>query len=168
MEIQNRTVCSKKILIQFQQDIAFTKKVGIILAFLFALVFIALIIFGDLSNSQKLLYSIGIVLNLLYFFLGFGLPYLTVNRSPLIDAVLEYTFFDERFQVNTVTKTKKDSANILYSELNKVLKRERMLYLFVTDSDAFLVDLSKMKKSDLFALKEVLKKSLLKENFDWK
>ena len=78
----------------------------------------------------------------LYAFMCFVLPKITYKKSPALDAVIRYEFYDDTYTITAELKVGKETSELSYSTIKKVMKSNDDIYLFIGPNQAHIVDKS--------------------------
>ena len=167
MEINNSTVYTKERLLKFNRFFARNQKfLWCALPIATAIVYlIGLIqsIFSELSFPVAvcafMLTLFDIILPLMFFLI---LPRYALKKTKIIDTVIEYKFTESELFVNVSNENIDEKTSIKYSLFQKAAKNKDELYLFLSASNAFVVDLSATTDEDKAQIKDALKSNLKK------
>ena len=165
MEINNSTVYTKERLLKFNRFFARNQKfLWIALPIATAIVYlIGLIqsIFSELSFPVAvcafMLTLFDIVLPLMFFLI---LPKYALKKTKILGTVIEYTFTENEIFITVNNENIDEKTSMKYSVLQKAAKNKDELYLFLSPSNAFVVDLTEMPNEEKEQLKEALKSNL--------
>lgn len=171
MPINVTTVYTKERLLKFSRVIASTKKLfWIIMAACSAIVIGAglfLWLIDELSVDIIICVISVIALDAIYLFCYLVLPHLTVKKAKNLNTGIKYTFEEDCFRTEAVNAYTSETATTQYSILNKILKKDDVLYLFITSNMAYLVDLSSLSAEQMALLKELLSSKLPAKKVKW-
>ena len=108
------------------------------------------------------------LMDLAYLFGAFVLPRLTANKSPSINAVLDYVFKDGEMSASVETSKESANSTIKYSAIIKVGKKDDDLYLFISQRQGYVVDISALSEIEVLALKALVTSHLPARKVKWK
>lgn len=172
MEIKNTTVYTKKRLVAYNHYVNFSQKlirVGFPIAAAIALLGCLAACAGDEVNYDLMRYSAYLILfELVFLSIIYFTPILAVKKSPGFESKVEYTFYDDYFLALTESQNMSDRSEIKYEMLTGVSKNKGDLYLFISNIQAHLVDVSEMSEDELLALRAILLKKLDMKKIKWK
>ena len=167
MEINNSTVYTKERLLRFNRFYAKNQKflwcalpISTVLVY-----FIGLIqaIFSELSlpiaACALVLTLFDIILPLMFFVI---LPKYVLKKTKILNTVIEYKFTDGEIFIAVNNESIEEKTSMKYSMLRKAAKNSDELYLFLSSSNAFVVDLSLMLDEEKEQLKSALKANIKK------
>ncbi len=100
--------------------------------------------------------------------LFFLIARLEASRSRSLNSTVNYTFAPEGFSEETVNDNYKESSEVKYSALVKVVKNKNDLYLFIARNMAHIVDLSELSEDEVLALKAFVTADLPQGKIKWK
>lgn len=78
----------------------------------------------------------------LYAFMCFVLPRMTYKKSPALDAVIRYEFYEDTYKITAELKLGSEQSELRYSTIKKIMKSNDDIYLFVGPNQAHIVDKS--------------------------
>ncbi len=172
MELKISTVYTKQRLLRFNDYFWMQRKVFFsFMAACTLLVWacVALLIFIDaLTDTVVLCCAMVTLIDLAYLFGAFALPRLTANKSPSVDAVLDYVFKDGEMSISVETGNESANSTIKYPAIIKVGKKENDVYLFVSKRQGYIVDVSELSEIELDALKALVTSHLPGGKVKWK
>lgn len=167
MEINNSTVYTKERLLRFNRFYAKNQiflwcalPISTVLVY-----FIGLIqaIFSELSlpvaACALVLTLFDIILPLMFFVI---LPKYVLKKTKILNTVIEYKFTDGEIFIAVNNESIEEKTSMKYSMLQKAAKNSDELYLFLSSSNAFVVDLSLMSDEEKEQLKSALKANIKK------
>ncbi len=167
MEINNSTVYTKERLLRFNRFYAKNQiflwcalPISTVLVY-----FIGLIqaIFSELSlpvaACALVLTLFDIILPLMFFVI---LPKYVLKKTKILNTVIEYKFTDGEIFIAVNNESIEEKTSMKYSMLQKAAKNSDELYLFLSSSNAFVVDLSLISDEEKEQLKSALKANIKK------
>jgi hypothetical protein len=167
MEINNSTVYTKERLLRFNRFYAKNQiflwcalPISTVLVY-----FIGIIqaIFSELSlpiaACALVLTLFDIILPLMFFVI---LPKYVLKKTKILNTVIEYKFTDGEIFISVNNESIEEKTSMKYSMLQKAAKNSDELYLFLSSSNAFVVDLSLMSDEEKEQLKSALKANIKK------
>lgn len=167
MEINNSTVYTKERLLRFNRFYAKNQiflwcalPISTVLVY-----FIGLIqaIFSELSlpiaACALVLTLFDIILPLMFFVI---LPKYVLKKTKILNTVIEYKFTDGEIFIAVNNESVEEKTSMKYSMLQKAAKNSDELYLFLSSSNAFVVDLSLISDEEKEQLKSALKANIKK------
>ena len=167
MEINNSTVYTKERLLRFNRFYAKNQiflwcalPISTVLVY-----FIGLIqaIFSELSlpvaACALVLTLFDIILPLMFFVI---LPKYVLKKTKILNTVIEYKFTDGEIFISVNNESIEEKTSMRYSMLQKAAKNSDELYLFLSSSNAFVVDLSLISDEEKEQLKSALKANIKK------
>lgn len=167
MEINNSTVYTKERLLRFNRFYAKNQiflwcalPISTVLVY-----FICLIqdIFSELSlpiaACALVLTLFDIILPLMFFVI---LPKYVLKKTKILNTVIEYKFTDGEIFIAVNNESIEEKTSMKYSMLQKAAKNSDELYLFLSSSNAFVVDLSLISDEEKEQLKSALKANIKK------
>ena len=84
---------------------------------------------------------VGILLiDALYVFLCFVFPKIALKKSPALGAGVRYEFYDDGYKIDTELRTGKESSELSYETITKVLSSKKDIYLYISANQAYVVD----------------------------
>ncbi len=97
-----------------------------------------------------------LIIDFFYLFTYFVLPRSTVNKMPLLGVTIDFLFLDTIFIMTASGKKGEEKSTFKYIDLNRVKESsdKKEIYLYITKSQAFIVDTSKLGADKHTALKE--------------
>ncbi len=118
--------------------------------------------FTGAGIDGKIIFGFIIILlvDIFYLFTYFVLPRLTVNKMPLLGITIEFTFLENRFLMNAISKNGEDKSAFKYIDLNRIAEGKKELFLYITKSQAFIVDKSSLSHEQISELKTHIKNKM--------
>ncbi len=172
MPINITTVYTKERLLQFSKVIASMKKLFWIFMALCTVFVIGVGAFAwMLSNEMSLdimicIISI-IVLDTIYLFFYVIWPHITVGKAKNLNTVVKYAFEEDSFRTEAVNAYSNEKATVQYSILNKIVKTDDNLYLFISSHQAYIVDLEPLSAEQTDILKGLLESKISPKKIKW-
>ncbi|MDV3429413.1 MAG: YcxB family protein [Bacillota bacterium] len=116
----------------------------------------------------KTFLSIFIFLTLLMSLLIFYLPKKYYKSAEkMYEGVNQYKFFEDYFTVEKNTDEAKGNSQIKYSALYKIYEVQDYFYIFISRSQAYMVDKSRFNTSEPETLREIFKDKLGKKYYKY-
>ena len=168
MKLTSRTLNDRDRLLRFSNYVGLHKiKLWLILLAVTALVTVPFILqFTGFGVDAKVIIAFCLVLivDIFYLVSYFVVPRYALNRSPLLGLTIVFTFLDSIFAMDALTKKGSDRSTFKYSELVKVRESKQDLYLYITKSQAFIVDKSGFSEEELTELKNYINSKIEGKN----
>ena len=168
MKLTSRTLNDRDRLLRFSNYVGLHKiKLWLILLAVTALVTVPFILqFTGFGVDAKVIIAFCLVLivDIFYLVSYFVVPRYALNRSPLLGLTIVFTFLDSIFAMDALTKKGSDRSTFKYSELVKVRESKQDLYLYITKSQAFIVDKSGFSEEELAELKNYINSKIEGKN----
>ena len=168
MKLTSRTLNDRDRLLRFSNYVGLHKiKLWLILLAVTALVTVPFILqFTGFGVDAKVIIAFCLVLivDIFYLVSYFVVPRYALNRSPLLGLTIVFTFLDSIFAMDALTKKGSDRSTFKYSELVKVRESKQDLYLYITKSQAFIVDKSGFSEEELTELKKYINSKIEGKN----
>ncbi len=146
MKAHNSTVYTLERLFAFNKLFYSMRKAqNVLIIALSALVIaISVLYFAFIGFDTTIAISLAciIAIDLLLAFVIFILPKFTLKKSPVLDSVNEYCFYDDRLHVTTTGSDLTGSSEIRYEKLHKVCVTGDTVYIFISSRQGFIVDKS--------------------------
>lgn len=172
MEIKASTILDRERLLRFSHYVAASKKVFWTIIGIYFLIdtalFVVLGILNSLSPRFIFLYGIAVLFILYVIFMYFGYPYLYVKKAKNLNAVSDFVFLDDKFEIETETDSFSERFTCRYDTLFKVAKNGDDVYLFLAKGRASIVDVSSLSDEQKLQLAEALRGFFPKKRFKWK
>lgn len=101
-------------------------------------------------------------------FMTFGLPRLTINKNPLLNATVEYSFHQDHFQIHGDTLFSMEMSKNQYSILQGVIKSGNDLYLIFAPQQGCIVDLQNLSRAQVSKLHRLFESKFPANRIQWK
>ena len=146
MYFSNKTIYDKKRLIRFN-DFCMLRK-GILWGFI---IFVAICVLLQYLSSALLspngvgdprLAILYLIFLVLVVFVYFVFPRLGRKKSPAFNAETSFEFGEDGFKVCANTSNLKETADLKYSSLVKVMEGKQDIYLFISKRQSYIIDKS--------------------------
>ena len=98
--------------------------------------------------------------DIFYLFTYFVLPRLTIDKMPLLGVTIDFTFLDSLFIMSASSKNGVEESTFRYTDLHGIKEGKEELYLYITKSQAFIVDKTALDEETLKALKDHIKSKM--------
>ena len=171
MLVEVKTVYTKEVLLRFQLFMAGRRKfLWICMGICSTLIYGCLLWLRWLGIEDPTVNygAIAItILDLLYIFLLLILPRFTVKKSKSLNTVVNYTFYEDHYQILTSNPYSNETATHQYTLLHHAEKRDSTLYLFITNHQAQIVDLAELPYKELCLLRQTLEANLGPKKVKW-
>lgn len=172
MPIEVKTVYTREILLRFSDALGKRR----FFLWLMLAVGTALVCSFSVCTALLIGWSLELVLYIVFallwdafgIFMTFGLPRLTVKKNPVLNATVEYTFFDDRFQVRGNSALSSELAENRYAILEGVISSGNDLYLMFNTQQGCIVDLQNLSRKQISQLYNTLKDHFPANRFQWK
>lgn len=109
-----------------------------------------------------------IFIDILYLFSYLVLPRIALNKNKSLNVKITYSFDTDSFQLNAVNEHMNENMTAKYTMLIKVVKENTDLYMFISNRQAYVVDLSGLSEEQCDALKETMEKHIRPNKIKWK
>ena len=164
MKLTARTVNNKERLLRFSNYVGL-HKMWLWIALFVATVLVTIpfvMMFTGAGVDAKVIIAFVLVLGLDFFYVSsyFILPRATMKKSPLLGVTIVFTFLDSIFAMDALTKKGSDRSTFRYTDLVKIGENKDDLYLYITRSQAFIVDTSGFSNEETAELKAYIKSKI--------
>ena len=109
-----------------------------------------------------------IFIDILYLFSYLVLPRIALNKNKSLNVKITYSFDTDSFQLNAVNEHMNENMTAKYTMLIKVVKENTDLYMFISNRQAYVVDLSGLSKEQIEILKETMEMHIKPNKIKWK
>ena len=109
-----------------------------------------------------------IFIDILYLFSYLVLPCIALNKNKSLNVKITYSFDTDSFQLNAVNEHMNENMTAKYTMLTKVVKENTDLYMFISNRQAYVVDLSGLSEEQIEILKETMEKHIRPNKIKWK
>ena len=109
-----------------------------------------------------------IFIDILYLFSYLVLPLIALNKNKSLNVKITYSFDTDSFQLNAVNEHMNENMTAKYTMLIKVVKENTDLYMFISNRQAYVVDLSGLSEEQIEMLKETMEKHIRPNKIKWK
>ena len=109
-----------------------------------------------------------IFIDILYLFSYLVLPRIALNKNKSLNVKITYSFDTDSFQLNAVNEHMNENMTAKYTMLIKVVKENTDLYMFISNRQAYVVDLSGLSEEQIEILKETMEKHIRPNKIKWK
>lgn len=172
MQLEVSTVYDKKRLVRLSDYVHRSKTflwwIMGICTFLVCGDWIASLILQLDTSSLRFPLTYIIVFDVLYLFLAFLLPRLTVKKAKNLDSEVTYCFTEENIQTTAKNRFVDENSIVRYDILTKIARNKSDLYLFVSRYQASIVDISGLSPDETAQLKAFLQTKVKPKKFKWK
>ena len=172
MPIELKTVYTKDRLLKFNKVVAASKKwfwtLMIICSLLVISAFIFFAIVDELSSTTIAGLIFVIAMDITYFILYFVAPHFSINKSKILNMVIDYTFDNDTITSHAVNSYINETSTIKYPLIFKVIKKDYELYLFTSRNRAMLVDISSLSSGQIALLKNTIESQIASKKINWK
>lgn len=175
MEIKTSTEYTAERLIRFNTAHMLKSKLRWILFAIVTLIFFSgtvLAVVKGIINSSADGVAFYVVLLVIILFIDFYMiyasfisPRIKISKSPFINAKLNVTFYDEEFVTHGQTDKNTTQNSHSYNLIDCAIKSREDLYLYVSKSHAYIVDLSNLNEEQKTQIKEKLQNA---KSIKWK
>ena len=171
MSVKTSTVYTKERLLRFSNFALSAKKHFWIIMAIFSLICIAMFIFsavmGILSDTVVMCTVVILLLDILWVFMTFIFPRLTVNKAKNLNASVEYTFGPESIHIKSEGNLFSEESTLKYNFLSKVMRNGNDVYIFFNANQAYVVDISSLSSEEIDTIKGYLSQSIPKKKIKW-
>lgn len=109
-----------------------------------------------------------IFIDILYLFSYLVLPRIALNKNKSLNVKITYSFDTDSFQLNAVNEHMNENMTAKYTMLIKVVKENTDLYMFISNRQAYVVDLSGLSEEQIEILKETMEMHIRPNKIKWK
>ena len=109
-----------------------------------------------------------IFIDILHLFSYLVLPRIALNKNKSLNVKITYSFDTDSFQLNAVNEHMNENMTAKYTMLIKVVKENTDLYMFISNRQAYVVDLSGLSEEQIEMLKETMEKHIRPNKIKWK
>lgn len=81
-----------------------------------------------------------LIIDVLYAFLCFGLPRITMKKSPSFNAEIHFEFYNDTYKIDATMPSGKEQSELNYTAIKKVEETKKCIYLYVAQNQAYIVD----------------------------
>ena len=164
MKLSSRTVNDQARLLRFTRYVGLHKlPLWIALFAVTAIVTVPYVLMctgGGIDARVIIAFCLIIGIDFFYVCSYFIIPVATVKKAPLLNVTIVFTFLDSIFAMDALTKKGSDRSTFRYSDLVKIAESKEDLYLYITKSQAFIVDKSGFTSEELNELKDYISSKL--------
>lgn len=171
MQVSVSTVYTKERLLRFSNYLAVSKKfiwlfMGICTSLILS--FVAFLAVVDAISFTIAMCTFAIIaLDVLYIFMSFVYPKLTVNKAKNLGARIDYTFTEEGIHIKAYGSLFTEESTLKYSYLSKIGYKAGDIYLFFNPTHAFVVDISGLSLEDISIIRSFISRSLPENKIKW-
>ena len=161
MRFSATTVYSRELLADFNKFVALEKKwFWIWLSVCTVLTLSAFILMLSLGTFNKTVFFgllLVLFIDVFYLLSTFVIPKITVKKSPVLDATVNFEFYTDVFTASATTKTSRDTAEHRYAAIVKARETKDVFYLYIAKQQAYVVDKSTLKPNSVDDFRVFLK-----------
>ena len=172
LEIRNTTVYNIDNILKFNRYLGFgsvfKKIVGIVMLAIMVSLNVFNLLFIGLDLKLIKLTLLWVILMAFYCFLYLVLPRITSKKAISFNSVVNYTFKDDELLFEASGPKFNETATLKYSTFKKIVKNRNMIYLFIAEARAYIIDISKMYPTDLHMIECAFRKHLPDKKIKWK
>ena len=172
MPIELKTVYTKDRLLKFYKVVAASKKWFWILMTICSLLVISASVFLAIVDELTSTTIAGLIfivaMDITYIILYFVAPHFTINKSKILNTVIDYSFDSDTVTSHAVNSYINETSTIKYSVIFKVIKKDYDLYLFTARNRAMLVDISSLSSDQIALLKNTIESQIASKKINWK
>lgn len=144
MRFSASTVYSYKRLLEFSDYTCLKKKwIWIIMAIATVIVTICFSLQFSLIGYDSTLtisFCAIVIIDVLYTFMCFGLPRITLKKSPALDAEIRFEFHENFYKIEATMPSGNELSQLNYTALKKIEETKNNIYLYVSQNQAYIVD----------------------------
>ena len=144
MNFNVETAYTRERLLKFNTFVFMRRKIVwiacLIIAVLISIPFFVSLANGEFSKKDFLYLILVAWVVALYFLYRLVLPLLTINKNPLLNAVVKYEFHDSHFTISSPSGSFPESPEISYDLITKVFFYKNDLYIYFSNSRLFILD----------------------------
>ena len=164
MKLTSRTTNDRERLLRFSNYVGLHKFwlwIGLLCATVFVTVpFILQFTGAGVDGKVIFAFCLVLVIDAFYLITYFVVPRSSLKRSKLLGVTIVFTFLDSLFAMDALTKNGSDRTTFKYTELVKVAESKNDLYLYITKTQAFIVDKSKFTAEEAKELKSYIQSKI--------
>lgn len=172
MPIELKTVYTKDRLLKFYKVVAASKKWFWILMTICSLLVISASVFLAIVDELTSTTIAGLIfivaMDITYIILYFVAPHFTINKSKILNMVIDYTFDTDTITSHSVNSYLDETSTVKYSLIFKVIKKDYELYLYTARNSAMLVDISSLSSDQIALLKNTIESQIASKKINWK
>ena len=147
MYFSNKTIYDKKRLVRFNDFCVLKKRVFwgfmIICSTLVLLTYVfSVIAIPDNNDTITFLSIISLAYDAIILMCYFVFPRISIKKSPAFNAETSFEFDEDGFKVCANTSNLKESTELKYSSLVKVMEGKQDIYLFISKRQGYIIDKS--------------------------
>ena len=160
MKLTARTYNDRARLLRFSNYVGL-HKLGLWLALLAVTVLVAIPFVlqftgAGIDAGLIVIFCIVLAVDAFYVCTYFVFPRGTSKKSPLLGVTIVFTFLDSIFAMDALTKNGSDRSTFRYADIVKIGESKEDLYLYITKTQAFIVDKSGFSAEELSELKSYI------------
>ena len=144
MNFSNRTIYDKDRLIRFNMFSVLRKRLFwsfMILSTALVSVSFALTLALEVYDfTMSLCFALIVFIDITYVFCWLILPRITINRSAAINADVLFEFQEDIFKITAEAKNGRESSEMNYSAIKKIMESDRDIYLYTSAYQAYILD----------------------------
>jgi len=171
MPIESTTVYTKERILKFNRFVAMSKK----WMWVFMTVCNIIILFGVvlmilLGDFEKIIFLLGImaVSDFILIFNNFIIPRIAVKKQIGLHANIKFSLNEHNIHIQASTVNGIEDCTYNYPMIVKAAAQDNELYLFISKSRAFIVDMSLLADEHKALLKGLLEDKLGAKKVKWK
>lgn len=144
MNFNIETTYTKERLLRFNTYVFMRRKVVwiscLIINVLLSILFFIFLANGEFNKKYFSCFVFTFCLTALYFLYRLVLPRLTINKSPQLNAVAKFEFYDSYFTISSPSNSFPKSPEISYDLISKVSFYKNDLYIYFSKRELFILD----------------------------
>ena len=106
-----------------------------------------------------------LILDVLFAFMSFGMPRITLKKSPALNAEITFEFYDNSYKVTAAMPNGKELSELNYTAIKKVEQTDKNIYLFVAQNQAYIVDKSRFSLGTADSFVDFISSKVESQNF---
>lgn len=173
MPISLTTVYTFERMIKCQDFVARSRKkfwgfMAVINAVVLLIISVNLARNGSLDSLYIFALTIIVACDITLVFMSFGYPRIALKKSNLLNTVAEYTFEESALVMKRQSSQGSTEATLNYASFFKVVNNKNELYLFISNLQCYVADLSSLNIEQKGAIKSALTRALGEAKVVWK
>lgn len=138
------TIYTKERLLRFNTYIFMRRKLVwiacLIISVLISIPFFVSLANGEFNKKYFLYFVLIFCWTTLYFLYRLVLPRLTINKSPKLNAIVKYEFYDSHFIISSPSNSFPESPEMSYELISNAFFYNNDLYIYLSNRRLFIVD----------------------------
>ena len=171
MFVELTTVYDKKRILAFNDYIARSKKgfwifMGVCTFIVLGAVgFVAAL--GDLDMTMIMLLGLVLLVDALEVFIYVVFPRVTLKKNKNVGTNIKYTFREDNFEIVAENPNMHETATIKYSIIKKIRRNGNDVYLFISNFQCYIVDVSELSPLQVGEFKALIAQNIDSKKIKW-